>query len=68
MDCFNEALTTFLGFERVSCVAVYTGSESSCISSKIPYFVLWRWTKVDLEQHMGELLMTELSFLGELTL
>ncbi len=33
MDCFNDVLTTFLGLERVSCVAVYAGSESSRISS-----------------------------------
>ncbi len=35
MDYFNDVLTTFLGLERVSCVAVYTGSESSQISSKM---------------------------------
>ncbi len=27
MDYFNNVLTTFLGLERVSCVAVYEGSE-----------------------------------------
>ncbi len=31
MDYFNDVLTTFLGLERVSCVAVYAGSESSQI-------------------------------------
>ncbi len=31
----NNVLTTFLGLERGSCVAVYAGSESSRISSKI---------------------------------
>ncbi len=36
---FNDALTTFLGLERVSCTAVYGGSESSRISSKISSFV-----------------------------
>ncbi len=34
MDYFNDVLTTFLGLERVSCVAVYAGSESSRVSSK----------------------------------
>ncbi len=32
---FNDVLTTFLCLERVSCIAVYAGSESSQISSKI---------------------------------
>ncbi len=40
MDHFNDVLTTFLGLERGSCVAVYAGSESSRISSKISYFVM----------------------------
>ncbi len=35
MDYFNDVLTTFLCLELVSCVAVYAGSESSRISSKI---------------------------------
>ncbi len=35
MDYFNDVLTTFLGLERGSCVAVYAGSESSQISLKI---------------------------------
>ncbi len=29
---FNDVLTTFLGLESFSCVAVYAGSESSWIS------------------------------------
>ncbi len=29
MGYFKDVLTTFLGLERVSCVAVYAGSESS---------------------------------------
>ncbi len=32
MDYFNNVLTTFLGLERVSCIGVYAGSESSRIS------------------------------------
>ncbi len=43
MDYFNNVLTTFLGLELVSCVAVYGGSDSSRISSKIFCFVFRRW-------------------------
>ncbi len=35
MDYFNDVLTTFLGLEYFSSVAVYAGSESSRISWKI---------------------------------
>ncbi len=35
MGYFNDVLTTFLGLERGSSIAVYGGSESSRISSKI---------------------------------
>ncbi len=35
MDYFNAVLTTFLGLERVSCVAVYAESEKSLILLKI---------------------------------
>ncbi len=35
MDYLNNGLTTFLGLECCTCVAVYGGSESSRISSKI---------------------------------
>ncbi len=34
MDYFNNVLTTFLGLECVSCIAVYGGSESSRNSQK----------------------------------
>ncbi len=34
MDYFNNIITTFLGLECVSCVAVYEGLESSWISEK----------------------------------
>jgi len=44
MDYLNYAITTFQGLERS--LAVYGGSESSQISSKISSFVFWRWTKV----------------------
>ncbi len=32
MDNLNDVLTTFLGLDRVSCVTIYGGSESSRIS------------------------------------
>ncbi len=35
MDYVNDVLTTFLDIERDSSVAVYAGSESSQILSKI---------------------------------
>ncbi len=49
MDYFNDVLTTFLGLEPGSCVAVYAGSESSWIWSKIAVsrrwmMVLWVWS------------------------
>ncbi len=46
MDYFNDVLTTFVGLEHGSYIAVYAGSESSWISSKKSEFVFWRWTKV----------------------
>ncbi len=35
MDFFSNVLMPFLGLERGSCIAVYGGSESSRMSSKI---------------------------------
>ncbi len=46
MDYLNNFLTTVLGLERFSSIAVYPGSESSRISSQICSFVFRRWTKV----------------------
>ncbi len=46
MDYFIDVLTTFLGLESGSYVAVYGGSENSWISSKISWFVFRRWMKV----------------------
>ncbi len=34
MDCFIDVLTTFLGLEYGSCIAVYAGSESSNLCSE----------------------------------
>ncbi len=50
MDYFKDVLTTFLGLERGSCIAVYAGPESSRISSKIKY----KEGLTGLEQHEGE--------------
>ncbi len=46
MDCFNDALATFLSFDRVRIFAVYTGSESSRNSSKYLVSKFRRRTKV----------------------
>ncbi len=46
MDYFNDVLTTFLGLEHGSCVAVYGESESSPISSNISSFMFRWWSKV----------------------
>ncbi len=53
MDYFNDILTTFLGLEHVSCVAVYGASESSRISSKksVPEM---NEGLTGLERHEGE--------------
>ncbi len=70
MDYFNNVLTTFLGLERGSYIAVYSESESSRISSKK---ILICVTKMNdslkgWEQHEAKELMTEFSYLGELYL
>ncbi len=52
MDYFNDVLATFLGLERVSCDAVFGGSESFWISSKI--FSKMNKDFMGLEQHEGE--------------
>ncbi len=55
MDYFNDVLTNFLCLERVSCAAVYAGSESSRISSKILISVpKTNEGLTGLEQHEGE--------------
>ncbi len=50
MDYFNDVLTTFLGLERGSYVAVHAGSESSRISSNITCSE----GLTGLERHAGE--------------
>ncbi len=43
MDYFNDVFTTFLDLERGSYIAVYAGSESSRMSSKISYGFETTW-------------------------
>ncbi len=43
MDYFNDVLTTFLGPEHVSCIAVYAGSESSRFNQKYLNFRSYRF-------------------------
>ncbi len=59
MDYFNNVLPILGGLERVNYIAVYAGSESSRISSKNILICVPK---------MIEGLMTEFSFLGELSL
>ncbi len=51
MEYFTDVLTTFLGLERGSCIAVYAGSESSQILICVP-----KMNKglTCLERHEGE--------------
>ncbi len=52
MDYFNNVLTTFLGIERVSYVAVYAGSESRV--KKKTCFPKMIEGLAGLERHEGE--------------
>ncbi len=63
MSCFKDILTTFLGLECGSPVAVYAGSENIliCVPKTNEGLMV-------LERHEGEQLMTEFSFLGERSL
>ncbi len=56
MDNFNNVVTTFLGLEPSSSVAVYTGSESSRISSKFNLICVLKMNEglMGLEQLEGE--------------
>ncbi len=65
MDCFNDVLTAFLDLDRVSCIAIYSGSESSRISSTMSSSVSKMNEGVtSLERHEGEELMTTFLFFG----
>ncbi len=69
MDYFNDVLAMFWGLERVSCIAVYAGSKSleSLYFIKNILICVPKMNKglTGLERH--EQLMTEFSFLGELS-
>ncbi len=56
MDYFNDVLTTFLGLEHVSCIAVYVGPESSQITSKNILICVLKMNEglMGLERHEGE--------------
>ncbi len=55
MDYFNNVFTTFLCLDRGRTLAVYGGSESSQISSKILICVLkMNEGLTGLERHEGE--------------
>ncbi len=70
MDYFNDVLATFLSLDRVRILAVYGRNR------ELSDFINNIWIGVPkmnealtgLEQHKGEQLMTEFSFLGELSL
>ncbi len=59
MDYFNDDLITFLGLERVSCIAVFAGSESFWILLKNILICVPKMKEdlTGLEQHKGELLL-----------
>ncbi len=65
MHYFNGVLTVFLGLERVSCIAVDAGSESSRISLKNILICVLKINEglTGLERHEGDSLITELVFL-----
>ncbi len=65
MDNFNSVLTTFLGLELVSCIAVYAGSESPWISLKIMYGLKMNKSLTGFEWHV---INDRIFSLGELSL
>ncbi len=67
MDYFVNVLGTFLDIEHVRTLAISGGSESSPISSLIGVLKMNEGPR-GLKQHDGEELMTEFSFLSELSL
>ncbi len=55
MDYFNDVLTTFLGLERVSCIAVYAGQKALGFNQNILICVLkMNEGLTGLEWHEGE--------------
>ncbi len=65
MDYFNDLLATFLSFDHVRILAVYWR-----IRENQKYLNLFSENErfSGLERHEGELIMTEFSLLGELSL
>ncbi len=55
MHYFNDVLTTFLGLERVSCVAVYAGQKALGLYKNVLIFVQkLNEGLTGLERHEGE--------------
>ncbi len=70
MDYFIDVLTTYLDLEHGSSLDVYSGSESSQISSKNILICVPKMNEgfTGLARHEGEKLMSEISFWDELSL
>ncbi len=69
MDYFTNLLTTFLDLDRVNYVAVYGRVKelSECIKNILICVPKMNKGLTGLERHEGEQLVTEFSFLGELS-
>ncbi len=74
MDCFNDVLTTFMGLECGSCVAVYAGSEPLRFHQKdelmsYGFGTTWGWVindriwifgwTIPLRKYVGSLLIAQ---------
>ncbi len=70
MDYFNDLFAMFLSLDRVRILAVYGKIRelSECIKNILICVLKMNEGLTGLERHEGELLMTEFSFLGELSL
>ncbi len=70
MDYFNDVLTTFLDLDHFRILAVYERVRelSEFIKNILIYVLKMNEGLAGLEWHEGEYLMTESSFLGELSL
>ncbi len=70
MDYFNDLFAMFLSLDRVRILAVYgkVRELSECIKNILICVLKMNEGLTGLERHEGELLMTEFSFLGELSL
>ncbi len=70
MDYFTDVLTAFLSLDRVSILAFYgrVRELSDFIKNILICVPKMNEGLTGLERHEGEYLMTELNFLGELSL